>query len=53
MANMSMWTFLQAMCLVASLSMAMAEAENYEDVVNVEYGPNYTNEISEDLKEGG
>ncbi|XDV29525.1 hypothetical protein PO909_032639 [Leuciscus waleckii] len=46
MASMSMWTFLQAMCLVASLS--MAAPENYEDEIDVGYGPNYLNEITEE-----
>lgn len=46
MASMSMWTFLQAMCLVASLSMAVPE--NYEDDIDVGFGPNYYNEITEE-----
>lgn len=46
MASMSMWTFLQAMCLVASLSMAVSE--NYEDEIDVGFGPNYLNEITEE-----
>jgi len=51
MASMSMWTFLQAMCLVASLSMAVPE--NYEDEIEVGFGPNYFNEIpEEDQMEG-
>ncbi|XP_051725546.1 pentraxin-related protein PTX3 [Ctenopharyngodon idella] len=43
MASMSVWTFLQAMCLVASLSMAVPE--NDDDEIEVGYGPNYLNEI--------
>ncbi|XP_067245085.1 pentraxin-related protein PTX3 [Chanodichthys erythropterus] len=46
MASMSIWTFLQAMCLVASLSMAVPE--NYDDEIEVGYGPNYLNEIPEE-----
>lgn len=51
MASMSVWTFLQAMCLVASLSMAVPE--NDDDEIEVGYGPNYLNEIiDEDQMEG-
>ncbi|XP_067275494.1 pentraxin-related protein PTX3 [Pseudorasbora parva] len=43
MASISMWTFLQATCLVASLSLALPE--NYEDDIEVDFGPNYFNEM--------
>lgn len=46
MASMSKWTFLQAMCLVVSLSTAVPE--NYEDDIDVNFGPNYLNEITEE-----
>ncbi|XP_026143697.1 pentraxin-related protein PTX3-like [Carassius auratus] len=46
MASMCKWTFLQAMCLVVSLSMAVPE--NYEDDIDVNFGPNYLNEITEE-----
>ncbi|KTG02563.1 hypothetical protein cypCar_00026555 [Cyprinus carpio] len=46
MASMSKWTFLQAMCLVVSLSKAVPE--NYEDDIDVNFGPNYFNEITEE-----
>ncbi|RXN25169.1 pentraxin-related PTX3-like protein [Labeo rohita] len=44
MASTSKWTFLQAMCLVVSLSMAVPE--NYGEVIEVSYGPSYFNEIN-------
>ncbi|KAK2895054.1 hypothetical protein Q8A67_012283 [Cirrhinus molitorella] len=44
MASTSKWTFLQAMCLVVSLSSAVPE--NYEEVIKVGYGPNYLNELN-------
>nr|AMW91821.1 long pentraxin 3 [Carassius auratus] len=46
MASMCKWTFLQAMCLVVSLSVALPE--NYEDDIDVNFGPNYLNEITEE-----
>nr|XP_005159288.1 pentraxin-related protein PTX3 [Danio rerio] len=46
MASKSMRTFLQTMCLVASLSMAVSD--NYDDDIEVGFGHNYFNEIPDE-----
>lgn len=51
MASMSKWTFLQAMCLVVSLSTLVYG--NYGDDIKVSFGGDYFNEITdEDQVEG-
>ncbi|XP_052008979.1 pentraxin-related protein PTX3-like [Xyrauchen texanus] len=51
MPSMSMWTILQAVCLVGSLSTAVPES--YEDDIEVGFGDNYFNEITEEDKTEG
>ncbi|XP_051952603.1 pentraxin-related protein PTX3-like [Xyrauchen texanus] len=51
MASMSMWPFLLAVCLVGSFS--TAAPESYEDDIEVGFGDNYFNELTEEDQTAG